>query len=576
MNQAAQIAVGHLIARAFLSPEKVGPEAFNEVPAKVIEALTGGLRLAWDLYSADVRRHGSADKARVEIAANGNKDALVQITNTLTIGDVPTEVPEILFNIHRAAESPAQLLSIVADTTIPDLAATDVPMILDPAAPLDCARAYLDRKHTLDGKRTLLHHRGDFFIWAGTDYRNTPEGEIRCDLWGFLDGGLQRKKIGGKEIIIPFKPNKVRIGDTFDALRAAANVPATIESPAFLDELDRDAGDYLALKNCILNVETREVTTHTPRFFNLGAADYDFDPTAMAPTWERFLASLFDDDLESCDTLEEILGLFLVRETKYQKIPLIVGPRRAGKGVVGRLIPKLIGRRRVATPTITSLGEPFGLQQLIGKTVAVIGDVRLKADAEEVAERLLAISGEDGITVQRKFKEALDGGLPIRFLLLSNEIPYLNDPSGALSSRFIILQLTESFLGKEDPDLEKNLELELPGILNRCLVGLQRLRHRGRFLQPSKGIAAIEALEALASPHKVFVDEMCEWKVGAEVGCDALYSAWRQWCQNNGREHAGTKQRFARDLRTACSNLGKPVRRGTDERVRVYLGLKLR
>lgn len=465
----------------------------------------------------------------------------------------------------------------VTVATMEDTPGEDVPLILDPAAPLDCARAYLDRKHTLNGERTLLHQNEEFFEYTPRgDYRNAPAGEIRCELWGFLDGALQRKKMEKAEIIVPFKPNKVRIGDVFDALRAAANVPASLEPPAFLDDPRRDAGNYLALGNGILNVETRELIPHTPRFFNLGAAGYDYDPVATSPTWERFQSDLFDDDLESRDTLEEILGLFLVRETKYQKIPLVVGPRRAGKGVLGRLVPKVIGKRRVATPTITSLGESFGLQQLVGKSVAVIGDVRLRADAEEVAERLLAISGEDGISIQRKFKESLDGGLPIRFLLLSNEIPYLNDPSGALSSRFIILQLTESFLGKEDPDLEANLERELPGILNRCLDGLQRLRDRGRFLQPAKGTAAIEALEALASPHKVFLEEMCEWKIGAEVGCDALYSAWRRWCEVNGRDHAGTKQRFARDLRTAFPVLGKPVRRGTDERIRVYLGVRLR
>jgi putative DNA primase/helicase len=416
------------------------------------------------------------------------------------------------------------------------------------------------------------------FEWTGRDYRNASEGEIRCDLWHFLDGALQRKKIERAEIIVPFKPNKVRIGDTFDALRAAANIPATLLPPVFLDDPEKDGGNFLVLHNGILDTTTREVLPHSPRFFNLVAAGYDYDTAATSPTWERFKDDLFDDDLESRDTLEEILGLFLVPDTKYQKLFLIVGPRRAGKGVIGRIIPKLIGRRCVATPTITSLGEPFGLQELVGKSVAIVGDVRLRADAEEVAGNLLAISGEDGVTVRRKFKEDLSGSpIPVRFLLFSNELPHLDDPSGALSSRFIILQLTESFLGKEDPDLEKNLEQELPGILNQCLEGLQRLRKRGRFLQPSAGAGAVEALEALASPHKVFLNETFEWKVGACVDCDAVFVEWQKWCAKNGREYVGTKQRLGRDLRAASDNrLPKPVRRGTDERIRVYPGLKLK
>jgi putative DNA primase/helicase len=402
---------------------------------------------------------------------------------------------------------------------------------------------------------------------------------LRCDLWGFLDGAFRRVKIDREVSIVPFKPNKVRIGDIFDGLRAAANIPASIEPPAFLDDPERDARNLLPLRNGVLDVVTRELIPHSPRLFNLGSADYDFDPNATAPAWEAFLDSLFDDDMESRDTLEEIHGLFLVPDTKYQKLFQIVGPRRAGKGVIGRLIPKMIGRRRVATPTISSLGEPFGLQELVGKSVAVIGDVRLRADAEEVAGNLLAISGEDGVSVRRKFKEALSGNsLPVRFLLFSNELPHLDDPSGALSSRFIIIQLTESFLGKEDPDLETNLEAERPGILNRCLDGLQRLRNRGRFLQPSASAAAVEALEALASPHKVFLAEMFEWNPGAEVSVDTVFVEWDKWCARNGRKFVGDKARLGRDLRTASDGkLPQTAQRGTGRgKIRVYPGLRLR
>lgn len=78
------------------------------------------------------------------------------------------------------------------------------PLILDPSAPLDCARAYIVSKHTREGVPVLIHHRGEFFSWTGQDYRTVSDGEIRCDLWGFLDGAAKRNKEG----IGPFKPNE--------------------------------------------------------------------------------------------------------------------------------------------------------------------------------------------------------------------------------------------------------------------------------------------------------------------------------------------------------------------------------
>ena len=52
-----------------------------------------------------------------------------------------------------------------------------------------------------------------------------------------------------------------------------------------------------------------------------------------------------------------------------------------------------------------------------------------------VVERLLSISGEDTLTVDRKYREPWTGQLPTRIVILSNELPRLTDSSGALASR---------------------------------------------------------------------------------------------------------------------------------------------
>jgi hypothetical protein len=63
-----------------------------------------------------------------------------------------------------------------------------------------------------------------------------------------------------------------------------------------------------------------------PRFFTHTAVDFDFEP------WLEFLGQLWGDDTESIDTLQEILGLMLTAETRYQKAFLLFGPKRSGKG----------------------------------------------------------------------------------------------------------------------------------------------------------------------------------------------------------------------------------------------------
>ena len=54
-------------------------------------------------------------------------------------------------------------------------------------------------------------------------------------------------------------------------------------------------------------------------------------------------------------------------------------------------------------------------------------------------ERLLSISGEDTLTIDRKYRDPWTGRLPTRFMILTNELPRFTDSSGALASRFVDL-----------------------------------------------------------------------------------------------------------------------------------------
>jgi putative DNA primase/helicase len=198
-----------------------------------------------------------------------------------------------------------------------------------------------------------------------------------------------------------------------------------------------------------------------------------------------------------------------------------------------------------------------------------------KSDQAVIAERLLSISGEDTLTVDRKYADCWTGRLPTRFMLLMNELPRIADNSGALAGRFIILALTRSFFGKEDLELAGRLRAERAGIVNWALVGYRRLQERGHFIQPSSASEAVEELQALGAPIKAFVRESCKVAPGATVAVVRLYQAWRTWCEDNGRDRPGDKQSFGRGLRAAVPGLCLVRRKEGDDRTRHYDGITL-
>lgn len=415
------------------------------------------------------------------------------------------------------------------------------------------------------GATSYLHcWQGDFLRFREREggYQTMPIDLIRSQLYSFLE----------KNHVMP--RSRV-VSDVVDALRAVCFLDLR-DVPAWLDENSHGAArEYLPFTNGILHLPDRKFSPPSPNFFSLSALPVCYDPEAPAPAaWLDFLEETMD--FENGAALQEWFGLLLTSRTEFQKAVLLVGPKRSGKGTIARILTALLGSRNVTHPTLAGLAGPFGISCLIGKTAAILSDVRLsvRIDAENLAELVLRVTGEDHLTISRKFQSDWSGRLSTRFMLMSNEVPHLLDASGALASRFVVLETKQSFLGRENLDLTDNLLSEVSGILNWALEGLARLIDRRAFLQPASGQEVAQQLELLGSPIKAFVADRCDLTPGAQVTVQNLYQAWQDWCERQ-KWAPGTCQTFGRNLAAAEPSLrSKQVRNG-DQRERIYQGIGL-
>jgi putative DNA primase/helicase len=462
------------------------------------------------------------------------------------------------------------------------------------------ARLILEDYQTLDGP-ALCYWREEFHAWNGLSYQRLPDKELKaraCErikkefdrlvasdvrLWEKCNGRDEK----GKAVPAPVA-HKVTTGiiaNTVQALAGMTLLPAAVDQPAWLrGSKPFPANEILVCRNQIVHLPSlisRKRYDHslTPRLFSPNALTYDFDPHAPKPVeWLTFLAKLWSKDQQSIDTLQEWFGYSLLPDTRQQKILMVVGPKRSGKGTIARVLRSLVGIENTCAPTLAGLGTNFGLSSLLGKTVAIISDARLsgRSDAAIVVERLLSISGEDAQTIDRKHLPHVTTKLPVRFTILTNELPKLNDPSGAVVGRLIVLRQTESWYGREDVHLTDRLLTELPSILLWAIEGWKRLHKRGHFVQPESGKKLIEDLEDLSSPIGAFIRECCVVKPGCEVFVRDLYDRWKRWGEDKGRKDAGTEQVFGRDLKAAVPTIDVRQPRSGGGRVRVYEGIRLR
>lgn len=444
--------------------------------------------------------------------------------------------------------------------------------LLSHKSPRETARAFVDSHYSEDGHRTLVAFGDVTYVWRGTHYEELANAELEAVLYRYLEGAEVQASGGQRE---PFNPDQAKVNKVIHALRRLVLNPSELRSHTWLSEEEDQpkATDLIAFTNGLLDIGSRKLRKHSPAFFNAVSLPFPYDETAGEPKeWIRFLSSIWGDDKQAIETIQDFFGYVLSGDTSLQKILLVIGPRRAGKGTICRVLERLLGESNVCSPTLTSLGTNFGLSPIVDKSLAVIADARLTGRPSPVLiERLLSISGEDAITLDRKYQSAWTGRLGARFVITTNEAPWLSDSSGALVGRFVPVTMTQSFYDKENIELFSQLEKELAQIMIWALDGLDRLRERGRFVIPDSSRDMLSELEELGSPMRAFIRQECHIETGVRVKTRHLFDAWCRWCMDAGRDRPGNIQSFARDLRSVVPGL--KIREGTIGRYYEGLGL---
>jgi putative DNA primase/helicase len=440
------------------------------------------------------------------------------------------------------------------------------------------ARLFLESSCQSAGGWTLRSYGGRWLRWDGIAYSDLPEVELNAELVSRVKQEFDRHSIeSGKAAR---KVTNSLLANVRLALGGQLLVPVSQKLPCWTGNAPWPSREVLPARNGLFHLPSLAAGVEnqiapTPTFLSTFALDYDIVPNPGPPTkWLKFLDQLWPDKADCVATLQEFMGYYLTLDTSQQKILLMVGPPRCGKGTISKVMSGLVGERNVTWPTSSGLKTNFGLQSLVGKSLAILADAQLNRHDDTVVERLKNISGEDETTVDRKYADPLNVKLTTRLVILSNDLPRLKDPSGALANRFVILRFTVDFVGREDTTLLAQLLEERSGILAWAIEGWKRLGTRGRFIQPESGRPLFEELQDLGSPVGQFVRECC--RVGDpldKVSRDKLYELYKTWCLASGHNYPLSPNVFGAELRSVIPGLGDVRTKSGGKRVRYYRGV---
>lgn len=337
------------------------------------------------------------------------------------------------------------------------------------------------------------------------------------------------------------------LGD--DSTEAKRNdVVATIKERVKAQEWMVDYGrTVINVRNGLLNWRTGKLEPHDPDFLTPWQIPVNFDPAAESLAARKFLFDLFEDS-DVIAVVQELLGLLLIPEPKYDALFILHGEGANGKSTFINMIVQFLGRENIVTIPLHDLASSRFRPAEIENKLAVVG-TDIDGQAIKATGLVKAIVSGDEVMVERKFAQPYWIRPVARLVYSCNELPYSDDRSFGFFRRIKIIPFRFKFDGS-DPARPPNKDMrdvqwkpeDLSGLLNDALAGLRRLDANRDFSPCGLMDRALNDYQRKVCGVRAFVED-----VGLEAGAEAdslvseaLYGEYRSWCDENGRRRVAS------------------------------------
>jgi phage/plasmid-associated DNA primase len=371
--------------------------------------------------------------------------------------------------------------------------------------------------------------------------------------------------------------------------------------------LSLETPGWLPFRNGALQLGTMQLHAHCPERPFLWQLPYAYDPTAPCPSTQQVLHEMVGHDHGQVQLLRAFMKAAVTRRVDLQRYLENVGPGGTGKGTYMRLLTALVGRENVFITELKHLEsnrfETSGLQHKL---------LMLVTDAERYSgpvNQLKAITGQDEVRIERKFRDVAKDFVPVMVCVSANEPIQSADYTSGLTRRRIAMAFRhkppqpQTLLEWQHGGWVGALAAEIPGVLNWVMAlpdeeVTRLLRHTETAVPTLQDLArkAIVDTNPLAdwANHHLIVDDAREedGRLTARVNVGTarkaersdryeneyvwLYPNYKAWAESTGNRPVSNR-RFATILEDLVVNqLGFPVEYHNDNTGSHFRGVRLR
>ena len=289
-------------------------------------------------------------------------------------------------------------------------------------------------------------------------------------------------------------------------------------------------GGVIDLSTCTMRPHTRE-----DRITKVIGCD--FDPSARAPTWERFIGEVFGGDAELIRYVQTLTGYILSGHRGHHLLPVFYGTGANGKSTFLGTLQDLMGDYAGTSPAglLVSSGaneHPTGIASLKGRRLVTVSETGEGGRLAETQVKLL--TGGDRITARLMRQDFFEFEPTHMLILQTNHKPRVTGTDEGIWRRVKLVPFTVTIPPeRRDPELGDKLLAELPGVLAWVVQGWRNYQREG-FMEPRAVKAATAEYRSDSDHVGAFLSERCI--LGPEHTCPTavLYGAYTAWCDEAG------------------------------------------
>ena len=324
-----------------------------------------------------------------------------------------------------------------------------------------------------------------------------------------------------------------------------------------------------------LETGTATLKQHSSDDYTTVKMPYRYDDKATHKRWDKFVSEITSNDKKAQKLLKEFAGYLLLPDCRFQKALMLKGEGSNGKSVFVNILKKMLGGSQgyVSFVEPSKLIKDFRLMPFKDSWLNVSSDSESDLSGAEGQFKKL-VAGEE-LEDSYKFKKPFSFSTRSKMVMCCNKFPTVNDISEGFMRRFLIVDFKKHFVDPEyvrpdnnemaiDVNIERELEKELPGILNWAIEGLQELLAQEKFTETDEQKELLKEFVSNSDHIVEFIDDAKKDGViyedkgdhleGKQLKQKDLFRHYRAWAEA-GNYYPKARGKFFTALRSMLKRM---------------------